>query len=109
MAVAKDARRATIVKIPRTDPTAAGCEKLAPFVSRGDSSVQALKMVYRPFLMMRFPVIVFAGFIYGCYLCWFALVNATVSIFLASPPYNFSASVSQPPSEFQCPRFADWE
>lgn len=31
IAVAKDARTATNVKIPKTDPTAAGCEKLAPF------------------------------------------------------------------------------
>jgi hypothetical protein len=32
MAVAKEARRATTVKTPRTDPTAVGCEKLAPFL-----------------------------------------------------------------------------
>jgi len=32
MAVAKDDSRATIVKSPRTEPTAVGCEKLAPFL-----------------------------------------------------------------------------
>ncbi len=32
MAVAKEARRATTVKTPRTDPIAVGCEKLAPFL-----------------------------------------------------------------------------
>jgi hypothetical protein len=30
--VAKEARRATKVKTPKTVPTAAGCEKLAPFL-----------------------------------------------------------------------------
>ncbi|EXJ78904.1 hypothetical protein A1O3_08404 [Capronia epimyces CBS 606.96] len=68
-------------------------QKLAPFVGRNGRPTNFLQLVYRPFLMMRFPVVIFAGFIYGCYLCWFALVNAVVSIFFAGAPYNFAASI----------------
>ena len=72
-------------------------QKLAPFTPLNGRPNHFFQMVWRPFPMFRFPVVLFAGFIYGCFLSWFALLNATVSIFLSSPPYNFQAAVSRFP------------
>ena len=72
-------------------------QKLAPFTPLNGRPNQFFKMVWRPFPIFRFPVVLFAGFVYGCYLSWFALLNATVSIFLSSAPYNFQADVSTTP------------
>ncbi|KAK7887455.1 hypothetical protein LTR67_009875 [Exophiala xenobiotica] len=42
---------------------------------------------------MRWPVIFYAGFSYGSYLIWFNVLNATASLILSAPPYNFKASM----------------
>ncbi|KAF9894276.1 hypothetical protein FE257_007779 [Aspergillus nanangensis] len=42
---------------------------------------------------LSWPVIFYAGFSYGSYLCWFNVLNGTASIVLSSPPYNFSSSM----------------
>ncbi|EXJ85681.1 serine/threonine kinase 16 [Capronia coronata CBS 617.96] len=42
---------------------------------------------------LGWPVIFFAGFSYGSYLIWFNVLNATASIILGGPPYNFSSSM----------------
>ncbi|KAF2109667.1 major facilitator superfamily domain-containing protein [Lophiotrema nucula] len=42
---------------------------------------------------LGWPVIFYAGFSYGSYLIWFNVLNATASIILGGPPYNFSASM----------------
>ncbi|KAK5451702.1 hypothetical protein LTS15_007962 [Exophiala xenobiotica] len=42
---------------------------------------------------MRWPVIFYAGFSYGSYLIWFNVLNATASLILSAPPYNFRASM----------------
>ncbi|KAK5058896.1 hypothetical protein LTR84_011160 [Exophiala bonariae] len=39
------------------------------------------------------PVIFYAGFSYGSGLIWFNITNATASVILSSPPYNFSSSM----------------
>ncbi|MCJ1389037.1 hypothetical protein MMC18_001891 [Xylographa bjoerkii] len=71
---------------------------------------ELLGMVIRPLKFLSFPVIFFAGFTYGANLVWFNVLNGsspfawlwddsvadnilgTVSLVLASPPYNFAAS-----------------
>jgi hypothetical protein len=42
---------------------------------------------------LTWPVIFYCGFSYGSYLILFNILNATASIILGSPPYNFSASM----------------
>lgn len=39
------------------------------------------------------PVIFYAGFSYGSGLIWFNITNATASVILSGPPYNFSSSM----------------
>ncbi|KIV83248.1 hypothetical protein PV11_05293 [Exophiala sideris] len=42
---------------------------------------------------LSWPVIFYAGFSYGSYLIWFNVLNATASLILSAPPYNFSSSM----------------
>ncbi|EXJ60027.1 serine/threonine kinase 16 [Cladophialophora yegresii CBS 114405] len=42
---------------------------------------------------LAWPVIFYSGFSYGSYLIWFNVLNATASIILGGPPYNFSPSM----------------
>ncbi|SPJ78071.1 related to transporter protein HOL1 [Fusarium torulosum] len=42
---------------------------------------------------LTWPVIFFAGFSYGSYLIWFNVLNATASIILSGPGYNFKPSM----------------
>lgn len=42
---------------------------------------------------LSWPIIFYAGFSYGSYLIWFNVLNATASVILSAPPYNFSASM----------------
>ncbi|KIX08469.1 uncharacterized protein Z518_03125 [Rhinocladiella mackenziei CBS 650.93] len=42
---------------------------------------------------LTWPVIFFAGFNYGIYVIWFSVLNATASLILSSPPYNFKATM----------------
>lgn len=71
-------------------------QKLALFRSLpGRPSVkQMFVMMYRPLLILfHFPTVVWAGFLYGINLSWYTVVNATMSLILSSPPYNFSPSM----------------
>ena len=57
------------------------------------SKVDALKMVYRPLIMIfRFPTVAWAGFLYGINLAWYNVLNGTASPVLTSAPYNWSAA-----------------
>ncbi|KAL1896363.1 hypothetical protein Sste5346_004748 [Sporothrix stenoceras] len=48
-------------------------------------------MMYRPLLLLvSFPSIVWAGFLYGSNLSWYMVVNGTMVVILGSAPYNFS-------------------
>lgn len=57
----------------------------------------------RPFMMHRrawqsikllsWPVVFYSGFSYGSYLIYFNILNATSSLILGGPPYNFSPSI----------------
>jgi MFS family permease len=42
---------------------------------------------------LTWPVIFYAGFSYGSYLIWFNVLNATASIILSGPGYNFRPSM----------------
>lgn len=42
---------------------------------------------------LGWPVIFYAGFSYGSYLIWFTVLNATASIILSGPGYNFRPSM----------------
>lgn len=52
-----------------------------------------LHRAIRSLKYLGWPVIFYAGFSYGSYLIWFNVLNATASIILGSPPYNFAASM----------------
>ncbi|VUC25730.1 unnamed protein product [Clonostachys rosea] len=56
-------------------------------------SVPLRGMVIRPFLYFKFPIIVFAGFMYGAVICYFNVLNGTVSLILSASPYDFSPSI----------------
>ena len=49
-------------------------------------------MMLRPLIFLTFPVIFYAGFAYGSNLVWFNVLNATSSLILSKPPYNFTAT-----------------
>lgn len=50
-------------------------------------------MVYRPLIMiLRFPTVAWAGFLYGINLAWYNVLNGTASPVLSSAPYNWSAA-----------------
>lgn len=51
-----------------------------------------LMRMWRTIEFLRFPVIFYAGFSYGVYIVWLALLNATQSWFLTDEPYGFSTS-----------------
>ena len=51
-----------------------------------------VKRDLRSLTYLTWPVIFYAGFSYGSYLIWFNVLNATASIILGGPPYNFSPS-----------------
>nr|OQO22165.1 hypothetical protein B0A51_08368 [Rachicladosporium sp. CCFEE 5018] len=48
-------------------------------------------MVARPLIFLTFSVIFYAGFSYGSNLVWFNVLNATASLILAGPNYNFAS------------------
>lgn len=48
--------------------------------------------MFMPFCMARFPVVLWAGFLYGTSLVWFNVLNATEAMVLAAKPYDFSSS-----------------
>jgi MFS family permease len=50
------------------------------------------RSIWLPFLLLRFPAIVFAGILVGSVLSWFNVVNATIALVLAAPPYSFSTN-----------------
>lgn len=55
---------------------------------------QMFTMMYRPLLIMvQFPSIAWAGFIYGINLAWYNVLNGTASPVLSASPYNWSAAL----------------
>lgn len=55
------------------------------------SNMVMLKMAYRPVIMiLQFPNVAWAGFLYGINLSWYNVLNGTASPVLSKPPYNWS-------------------
>lgn len=46
-----------------------------------------------PFYMCKFPVVLWAGFLYGSLLFWYTVLNATEALILGAEPYNFSSAM----------------
>lgn len=70
-------------------------EKLKPFVLLigRPSPRQMFGMMIRPLIIIvRFPCIAWAGFIYGINLSWYQVLNGTASPVLSAPPYNWPAA-----------------
>jgi hypothetical protein len=67
-------------------------QKLKIFTVVKERPFELWKMMYRPLLLLQFPVISWSGFQYGINLCWFNVLNATAALILSGPPYNFKAS-----------------
>ncbi|KAG2125510.1 major facilitator superfamily domain-containing protein [Suillus clintonianus] len=67
-------------------------QRLALFGGRYASNKLLFTMTYRPIILLRFPVIFWAGFQYGTCLVWYNVLNATCSLILSEAPYNFRAS-----------------
>lgn len=68
------------------------------FISRLSFKPQKQRnnLVTRFIYQLRFllwPIPVYCGFAYGSTLIWFNVLNATSSLVLSSPPYNFSTSI----------------
>lgn len=62
-------------------------QKLAIFDKR---PMMLWTMAKRPLLLLRYPAIVYSGFLYGSGLIWFNVLNATASLILSSVPYSFT-------------------
>lgn len=50
------------------------------------------RSIWLPFALIRFPVIAMSAVLVGAVLSWFNVVNATLALVLAAPPYNFSTN-----------------
>ena len=42
-----------------------------------------------PIFFLRFPIVAYAGVLYGSHLVWTNLLNGTVAYVLSQPPYDF--------------------
>lgn len=58
---------------------------------RGENHL--LRLMWRPLLLIVFPIIAYAGFIYGTNFIWLAMFNAMESIALSEHPYSMSTSI----------------
>jgi MFS family permease len=83
----------TVLSIPTTEhgPPKTFAQKLALWVPQPGQPM--LQRAIRSLSYLTWPVIFYAGFSYGSYLIWFNVLNATASIILGGPPYNFSPSM----------------
>jgi len=68
-------------------------QKLKLFTVIPEKPNELIAHIYRPLLLLRFPVIFWCGFQYGSNLMWFNVLNGTAALILSSPPYNFSPSL----------------
>ena len=68
-------------------------QKLNLFTVIPEKPNELLAHIYRPLLLLRFPVIFWCGFQYGSNLMWFNVLNATAALVLTGAPYNFTPSL----------------
>ncbi|KUI54415.1 hypothetical protein VP1G_01762 [Cytospora mali] len=93
-------KSATATRSPGSDTAA---EPSFPYKHKTYRQKLALWDKPRPFMMhwrawqilkfLSWPVIFYSGFSYGTYLVWFNILNATASIILGGPPYNFTPAI----------------
>lgn len=57
------------------------------------SGTNVFERAKRSLLYLTWPLIFYSGFSYGSYLIWFNVLNATTSIILGGPGYNFKPSM----------------
>ena len=62
------------------------------FSSDGPRWKHSRAMIMPLFYIVQFPSIAWAGLIYGINLCWYNVLNGTMSPILSIAPYNFSSS-----------------
>ncbi|KAJ5585110.1 uncharacterized protein N7459_004910 [Penicillium hispanicum] len=56
--------------------------------------IDMMRMAYRPLIMIfQFPIVAWAGFLYGINLAWYNVLNGTASPVLTGEPYNWSAAL----------------
>jgi MFS family permease len=68
--------------------------KIFQRVAGSPTVMQMLHMMYRPLLIIvNFPNVAWAGFIYGINLSWYQVLNGTASPVLSARPYNWSAAL----------------
>jgi hypothetical protein len=68
--------------------------KLKPIERSGfQQENRVLGMTLEPFFLLRFPIVVYAGFLYGSNIIWLSVLNATESMVLSARPYNMSTSM----------------
>ena len=85
---------ATSVSTPtRTYRKKTYAQKLNLFTVIPEKPNELLAHIYRPLLLLRFPVIFWCGFQYGSNLMWFNVLNATAALVLTGAPYNFTPSL----------------
>lgn len=46
-----------------------------------------------PLYMVKYPVVLWSGFLYGASLFWYTVLNATEAVILGAKPYNFSPAM----------------
>lgn len=49
-------------------------------------------LMIRPLILLFFPIIAYAGFLYGANIVWLSVLNATESMVFYNNPYNMSSS-----------------
>lgn len=49
--------------------------------------------IVAPFYMLRYPIVLWSGFLYGSSLFWYSVLNATEALILGDEPYNFSPAM----------------
>lgn len=52
-----------------------------------------VELMARPIILLSFPIIAYAGFLYGCNIVWLSVLNATESMVFSSKPYGMSNSI----------------
>lgn len=68
-------------------------QKMALWVPKPQRQPLRIAYLFLPFLLLlRFPVIVFSGFLVGGILSWYNVVGGSLALILGNDPYNFSTN-----------------
>lgn len=67
--------------------------KLISYNGKGERKFLMWEYFKGPFILLRYPTVLWCGFLYGSSLVLFNILNATTSLVFGSAPYNFSASM----------------